>query len=85
MVAAALAAPRSSKADGRTGRTGDPMELQGHVRGHLAGGMGWGCPGLSPSLAAETTCGGGGVEGPTDQVPPASGPLALVPPISHGL
>ena len=67
------------------GGQGTPMELQGHVGGHLAGGMGWGCPGLSPSLAAETTLGDGGVEGPTDQVLPASGPLALVPRTSHGL
>ena len=67
------------------------MEVQEDVGDHLAGGMGWGRPGLSPHLAAETTW--GGVEagpaqdppGPTDQVPPASGPLALVPPVSHGL
>lgn len=57
MVAAALAAPGTSMADGRAGRTGDPMEVQEDVGDHLAGGIGWGRPGLSPRLAAETTCG----------------------------
>lgn len=34
------------------------MEVQGDVGDPLAGGVGWGLPGLSPRLAAETTCGG---------------------------
>ena len=61
------------------------MELQGHVGGHLAGGMGWGCPGLSPASQQKPPAGMGGWRDPPTR---CRQPLALwpwSPPISHGL